>query len=191
MAIKPLHIYVAVGLLLLALAGHAYLTTVRNTAQAEQAERDVKEQIAGLRGELKDALDQIAKDRSEAKTPQQIAQRLPRYIDLPAPIYAPVPVTAPPGLPDAPSAVAQAAPAGSLVIPAESVTAFWKHETQCKEDQLSLAECQKEIPLLTKRAEIAEKAMKGGGFWKRAKANSKWFILGAAAGAATGAILKH
>lgn len=174
---------VAVAILIIAAA--AYVSSAKEVARAEQVKNDVQKQIADLRGDLKDTLAAIAKDREQAKTPQQIVQALPKYVELPKPIYiqppSTIPSSGPTGLPEAP--VPQQ---GSLVVPPESISAFWAHETACKEDGIKLAECQKEVPLLEQRAAAAEKAMKGGSFWHKAGECGLRILVPAAIGGAFG-----
>ncbi len=193
---SPKHIYIAVGAVVLALAGHAYVSSRGNTIRAQQVRDDVAQQITGLRTDLSTELAKIKADKKQVKTSAQIVQRLPQYIPLPKPIFLQPPETVPTHpthsvlaglLPDAPSA----SQGSALVIPAESVTAFWEHETSCKEDALKLGECRQELPLIKKRAVAAEKAMKGGGFWTRLKANSKWLVFGAASGVAAACATGH
>lgn len=193
--ITPRHLFIAVAVLVLALAGHAYISTVAGTAKAEQVKADVTQQISTLRNDLAGELTKIKADRAQAKTPQQIVQRLPQYITLPKPIIVqgpqPVAVAGETHLPDAPTPQTAGANQGGLLIPAESVSSFWTHETQCQEDSLNLAECKKELPLLTQRAQAAETAMKGGSFWKRTKANAKWLVVGGLVGAGAVAVVRR
>lgn len=188
MTLSPKHLYVLIGIVALSivigLVGSAYISSRDDATRQQQVKSDVKEQMDAMRAELKDALDAIKHDREQVRTPQQVVERLPQYVELPKPIYLQPAVTQTSGmpnvLPDAPSA-------GALIIPKESVQAFWEHEATCKEDSLKLAECNKELPLITKRAEFAEKAMKGGGFFTQVKRNAKWFVIGGTIGA--GAVL--
>jgi hypothetical protein len=192
MSIK--HIYIAVGILAVALIGgmalHAYISSERDTAKAEQVKADVQKQIADLRGDLEDTLEAIKKDREQAKTPAQIAQAVPRY----TPDIRPI-LVIPNGVPTQPSSVPVVtladAPStlkpGSLVIAASDVPAYWQSVTDCAVDKATLLSCQKEVPLLTKRAEAAETAMKGGSRWNKFKAAGKYIGIGAIIGG--GAVL--
>lgn len=176
----------------------AYVAMKENVARADQVKQDVQDQIKTLQTELNKSLLQIQQDKRQVQTPQQIVVKIPEYIpNLPVqPILSDHSADTnkmvdgkdgKPSLPDAPSATKE----GGIYFPAADVKPLFDHLVDCKANELKLGECQAEIPLLTKRAEAAEKAMKGGGFFKRLKSNGKWFLLGAAAGGATAAILKH
>lgn len=178
----------------------AYVAMKENVARADQVKQDVQDQIKTLQTELNKSLSQVAQDKKQIQTPQQIVVKIPEYIpNLPvAPTVLPSLSSGPTSpsneasspskpLPEAPSATKE----GGIYFPAADVKPLFDHLADCKANELKLGECQKEIPLLTKRAETAERAMKGGGFWKRFKANGKWFFIGAAAGGATAAILRH
>lgn len=176
---------------------HAYVSRATDLAKADQIKQDVQQQIGDLQKSLAASLAAIAKDKAEAKTPQQIAAMVPKYTPEVHPVVivpggAPLqsseaqsPAVAPQiALPDAPSAIQ----AGSLVIPADQVPAYWRSVTACAEDRARLAACGKELPLATRRAESAEQALKGGSIWTRFKRNAKWFAIGAAAGVVAGAV---
>lgn len=87
---------------------------------------------------------------------------------------------------------------GDLLTPAADVPTLLQKLADGKKCGADLTACQSDLQdtdqqkqLLAQRAEAAEKAMKGGGFWARVQRNARWFALGGAAGA--GAILatKH
>lgn len=203
--------FLAAGIIAVLIVGGitlgAYVAMKENVARADQVKQDVQDQIKTLQTELNKSLAQIAQDKKQVKTPQEIVRMIPRYVTLPslprlgdsptdigqrdgqnAPMVsgANAPDKQPSqALPDAPSA------SQGLYFPPEDVKPLFDHLADCKANELKLGECQAEIPLLTKRAEAAEKAMKGGGFWHKLKSNGKWFFIGAAAGGATAAILKH
>ncbi len=188
----PKHIYFGIALFAVILFGNSYFQSVRDTSKAEQVRADVKLQIDGIHSELKDEIAAIHKERDTVKTPTQVAQAIPKYQQGVNPIVI-VPGGVPTNLstvggnipsvslPDAPSAIQ-----GGLIIPRDEVPNYWKSVTQCAEDKLNLDACNKTVPLLTQRAEAAEKAMKGGGFFTRVKRNAKWTGIGIAIGAAGG-----
>lgn len=189
---KPIHLYAAVAVLVLALAGHAYLGMRIGAAQQDQFRKDVQEQVKQIRAELNDKLAEIAKDKKQVKTPKQVAERLHDYVPLPKPpVYVP-PTPDTEVLPDAPSAVWQnGGEDGGIFLPGEDVKPLFDKLADCKANDLKLEACQRELPLQIERAERAEKVMKGGGFWSRFKAGAKWVVIGAAGGAVTTLILKH
>lgn len=182
-------IYLLVGLLVNAMVFHALWTTKGNVDKADQVKVDVQKEIQQGQADLAAKLDALEKAR-QITQPAQIVQQLPQIVPLPQPIYMqapqPAPATAVPNaLPDAPKPQTD----GSLIIPKDSVQAFWQHEVDCKADSLKLDECQKSVPLLKNQIVADEKAMKGGSFWSRLKGNAKWFAVGGAIGAGAVAVV--
>lgn len=187
MTISRKEFYIALVVLLLVVIGlAAYMRSHDEVTRAEQVKSDVQKQIADLRSDLKDTLVAIQKDKEQVKTPAQIVQAVPRYTPDVRPI-----LVIPNGVPTQPSSVPTVSLAdapstikpGSLVIASSDVPAYWNSVTKCAEDSAKLAACDKQVPLLTQRAEAAEKAMHGGGFWNRLKSNGKWLAIGGALGA--------
>lgn len=183
------HIYIGVAILAVAIIGgmvlHAYIGSVVGGATQQQLKSDVSQRIDAMQAELKDALDAISKQKQDVKTPQEVVRYIPQYVNLPSP---PIIQQGQGGenskpseqhsLPDAPSS------AQGVYFPPEDVKPLFDKLADGKACELKLGECQKEIPLLEQRASAAEKAMKGGGFWRRLKSNSKWFVIGGITGAA-------
>jgi hypothetical protein len=184
---------VAVGIIVLAIVGGvgglalaAYITTARSVATADTVKADTQAEIGRLKQTLAEALAKIQADKRDVQTPQQIVVKIPEYLPgLPvAPQVTHVPsVQGDQGahpLPDAPSALST----GGIYFPPADVKPLFDHLADCKADQAKLAECKAEVPLLEKRAETAERAMKGGGFWSRLKHDAKTIVItGAVAGA--------
>jgi hypothetical protein len=182
-------LYILAAVLALLLFGNSYLSSLRDSAKQEQLRADVKQQTDAINTKLEKTLSDIQRDKQTVKTSPQIAQAIPRYVEGVHPIVI-VPGGVPTNtstvgsnipsisLPDAPSAIS----AGSLVIPSEQVPAYWKSVTTCAENSANLIACQGELPLQVKRAESAEKAMKGGSFWSKAKRSAIYLGIGAAAG---------
>jgi hypothetical protein len=180
---KDLYIIAAVFALLF--FGNSYLSTLRDSAKQDQLKQDVKAQVETLKSDLASKLDAITKDKEQVKTPAQIAVTVPKYTPEVHPILViPGGVPTEPSnvptvsLPDAPSAIQS----GSLIIPRDEVPAYWKSVTSCAENSANLIACEGELPLQTKRAESAEKALKGGSFWSKVKRSAVYLGIGAAAG---------
>lgn len=182
-------LYIGLALFALILFGNSYISSIRDGAKQEQLKADVKSQIDGLNKTLDERLAAIRKDEQTVKTPAQVAQAVPRYQEGVHPILvipggvqtseAHVPDNvATVSLQDAPSAIQS----GSLVIPKDEVPAYWKSLIACAENSARLGACEQALPLQTKRAESAEKAMRGGSFWSRTKTKLIWLGIGAGAG---------
>lgn len=197
---KGLTLKVAGGAVLLvaaALVASSLLASRDAEAELRATIAAQKDVIAKLDAEMQardqQAANQVNQLRAMAQkvtTPTLAVQALPQVVDLPVAIYLRAPLfTSPagdaeptaPALPDAPSAA---------VIPAESVVPLYQRLAKCAEDDVLLAACQAgradleaKVEALETERDAAVKAARGGGFWKRLKANGKWFLLGAGAGA--------
>lgn len=174
-------------ILFLAIVAHAYLGTRDSGVSHAQLVKDIADVMKQIDDRTQSRLDKIEQDRKNVTTPQQIVQAIPRYTPDVRPILvipngvatqpSNVPVMA---LSDAPSSVK----AGDFIIPKEQVPAYWTSVTKCAEDSAKRDQCEQKLPLETKRANDAEKAMNGGGFFHRLKAGAKHSLCGAGAGSA-------
>jgi hypothetical protein len=193
----------AIILLVLAIIGHAYIASGKDVASAEAIKQLVAEQAKELRAERDAALAVIERDKRETVTPQQIVVKIPEYV--PGLPEAPQLRTVEPSnvrsssgtenkedskpfeatsnniskLPNAPSSY-------GLYFPPADVKPLFDRLADCKGCEVKLDTAMKENKLLLARAESAEKAMRGGGFWSRLKSNAKWLGIGLATGAAAG-----
>lgn len=162
----------------------AELTATVKAQEAVMKQRD--QETAALVKQFSDLI-------ASVKTPAQAVQSFPKVVELPKPIYIQPPVTqasnVPGSLPDAPSAAQP--PSGSAVIPPESVVPLFQSLAKCKQDEANLDNCQKDREMYKEQRDQAMTVAKGGGFWRRAWHNSKWFLSGAAAGAITYAVAHH
>lgn len=194
------HVAWICGAILGAMFLHAWAQSYFGSAQQEQLRKDVQSQVETLKQDLAKNLAQIAADKKEAKTPEQIVRIIPQYVSLPSPVKIDagpgaaegsslkadrMDAPSPANLPDSPSA-----PRG-LYFPPEDVKPLFDKLADCKANELKLNTCQQEVKLQTDRAEHAETVAKGGSFFHRLKSNAKWFVIGAGAGAAALAISKH
>jgi hypothetical protein len=182
-------LYIGLSLFALILFGNSYISAMRDGAKQEQFKADVKSQVEAIGKTLDEKISAIRKDEQTVKTPAQIAVTVPKYQEGVHPILV-IPGGVPTSeahlpdgvptvsLPDAPSAIQS----GSLVIPRDEVPAYWKSVTACAENSANLIACQGELPLQVKRAESAEKAMRGGSFWSRTRTKLIWLGVGAGVG---------
>ena len=193
----------AAGFLLVALALGSYLgaredrirmqatldaqkTLFRNAAEERQrhAQEDAARDAAAQK--QLDAMQQFI--QRNVQTAQQIARWAPQQAQLPQPIN----VNIPPATPQNPK------PAAVATIPQADLPAIRDAIEGCKECRLKLAAAEQDLAsekeqlrlageqlsAVERERDAALKAAKGGGFWRRARRAAKWFLIGAAAGAA-------
>jgi hypothetical protein len=171
-------------------------------ATASQHDRDIL---------LNQSLAQIAAQKQAAVTPAQILKALPNLISLPAPIalqsqpQPPAPGTT--GVPTANSdrpadksarsaflpdnLTPKSAKPGDTILPAADLKPLYDFALDCKACQAKLQATQSDLQdektktlALTRERDAAIRAAKGGSALRRIARAAKWFVLGAAAGAA-------
>src|SRR6266700_3085937 len=142
------------------------------TADARQHDRDAQ---------LAQTLAALAAEKRTIVTPAQIVRELPSQISLPAPIVR----QSTPALPDSPT------PKTNAVIPAEDLKPLYDFALDCKACQAKLSATQgdltderKKTAALTHERDDALRIARGGSAWRRIGRAAKWFLIGAAAGAA-------
>ena len=143
-----------------------------SAADARQHDRDAQ---------LAQTLASLAAEKRTIVTPAQIVRELPSQISLPSPIV----LQSPPASPNSPS------PQTNAVIPAEDLKPLYDFTIDCKACQSKLAASQgdladerKKTAALTHERDDALRIARGGSAWRRIGRAAKWFLIGAAAGAA-------
>ena len=155
---------------------------------AQERQRHVQEDAARDTAAQKqlDAMQQLL--QRNVQTPQQIARWAPQQVQVPQPIN----VNIPPATPQNPS------PDAVATIPQVDLPAIREAIAGCKECKLKLETAQQDLAsqkeqlrlageqlsAVERERDAALKAAKGGGFWQRTGRAAKWFLIGAAAGAA-------
>ena len=155
---------------------------------AEERQRHAQEDAARDAAAQKqlDAMRQFL--QQNAQTAQQIARWAPLQAQLPQPIN----VNLPPATQQNPK------PDAVATIPQADLPAIRDAIEGCKECRLKLAAAEQDLAsekeqlrlageqlsAVERERDAALKAAKGGGFWRRARRAAKWFLIGAAAGAA-------
>jgi len=141
-------------------------------ADARQHDRD---------NQLAQTLATLAAEKRTIVTPAQIVRELPSQISLPSPIV----------LQSAPASPNSPAPQTTAVIPAEDLKPLYDFTIDCKACQAKLAATQddltderKKTTALTHERDDALRIARGGSAWRRIGRAAKWFLIGAAAGAA-------
>ncbi|MGH9712217.1 MAG: hypothetical protein ACRD5M_02850 [Candidatus Acidiferrales bacterium] len=207
-------VILAVALLVAALAIHAWLAAHDDQLRLQATLASQKQLLDAADARERDrtatlntTLAQIDALKRSTQTPAQILSELPKYISLPQPItLAPaasnpaattgtaqqrgtdasaksgaVASPAPENLPDAP--VAQ--------VPTADLKPLYDFVQDCRACQAQLAAAKLDaaddatkISALARERDAAVTAARGGGFWLRLRRNTRWFVIGAAAGAA-------
>ena len=158
-------------------------------ADSRQRERD---------SQLAQTLSAIATQKRTIITPTQILRDLPREIPLPAPIVLQSTTPANSSTPQThsgpnPSSSALPASDGKLtqaIIPAEDLKPLYDFALDCKACQARLIASQSDLSderaktaALTRERDDALRIARGGTAWRRIARATKWFAIGAAAGA--------
>jgi type II secretory pathway pseudopilin PulG len=106
-------------------------------------------------------------------------------------------------LPTAPQPTVPCDPANAtsncvVQMPSADLKPLYDFTQNCRECQLRLAAAQQDhsddltkLDSLTRERDAAITAAKGGTFWRRLRRNALWFVIGAAAGAASAHIAAH
>jgi hypothetical protein len=143
-----------------------------SAADARQHDRDAQ---------LAQTLASLAAEKRTIVTPKQIVRELPSQIPLPSPIV----------LQSAPAASNSSSPQTNAVIPAEDLKPLYDFTIDCKACQAKLAAAQGDLAderkkgtALTRERDDALRIARGGSAWRRIGRAAKWFLIGAAAGAA-------
>jgi len=170
----------------------AWRTAHRNSAQltatlaAQNALiRQAAAQEQQRNTQLSAALNSIATEKKRVQTPQQAVEAIPSVLPpLPLPVKVSLPDITPLTKPDDES------PA-SISIPQSDLKPLYDSLQDCRASALErdatkqdLADEQAKVAALTRERDAAIAAAHGGSFWLRLKQATKWFMVGAVAGAA-------
>jgi len=123
----------------------------------------------------------IAQAKRRVNTPVQAAAEIPQLLPpLPEPLLLEIP---PPTLelPDPPAAAS---------VPQADLKPIYDYLQDCRACQASLTVAHEnlvdehaKLAALIAERDAALRAARGGGFWSRLRRSTKWFVIGAAAGA--------
>lgn len=174
-------------------------------ATAQQSLTQATDRQQSRDTDLLRTLDDLAAQKRQIQTPQQILQALPQQIQLPQPItLAPpqVPITTSPQV-ATPSATSTDSPKDTIsksqkpsapepqavVIPSADLKPLYDFALDCKACQAKLTASQADLAdeksktaTLTKERDAAVRTAKGGSTLQRAARAAKWLLIGAAAG---------
>jgi hypothetical protein len=160
---------------------HAAFTAGNNVIK--QASQREEQRDAGLAKNVT----QLARAALDAQTPAAIAARLPgAFLRLPRPISISF---APPTLDRSDHAAQPEAPV-IMTVPQPDLRPLLDQLDACRACAERLAVAQQDlqdertkVSALTAERNAAAQAARGGGFWKRFRLGTKWFLIGGAAGA--------
>jgi hypothetical protein len=190
---RTLHIVATAITLIAALfLADAWHTSRKNSAQlaATLASQNALIEQAAAReqqrnAQLTAALGSISVEKRRVQTPQQAVDAIPSVLPpLPLPIKILLP-----DLTQSPKQ-SEAAPA-SISIPQSDLKPLYDSLQDCRACALErdatkkdLADEQARVAALTRERDTAIAVVRGGNFWSQLKHAAKWFVIGAAAGAA-------
>jgi hypothetical protein len=144
-------------------------------ADARQHDRDTQ---------LQKTLATLSTEKRKVVTPAQILRNLPSVLPLPTPIT----LQAPPAIESSPNNPKPNQP--GAIIPAQDLKPLYDFSLDCQACQAKLAAAQsdltderKKTAALTHERDDALRIAKGGSAWRRIARATKWFLIGAAAGA--------
>jgi hypothetical protein len=174
-------------------------------ASAKQSMAQVDDRQHTRDSQLLQTLATLAADKRTVTTPTQIIRELPQQLGLPVPITlqpatpnspdtrpnAPEPKTNPVSQPGSTAVNPSEGNAQSqAVIPAADLKSLYDIALDCKACQAELTAAQGDLidektknAALAKERDEAIRAAKGGSLLRRIAKATKWFVLGAAAGA--------
>ena len=190
---RALHILATISTLIaLLLVADAWRTARRSSAQLAATlvsqnalidQASTREQQRNT--QLTAALASIAAQKRRVQTPRQAVEAIPSVLP---PLPLPVKIL----LPDLTQSPKQgdAAPA-TISVPQSDLKPLYDSLQNCRACALerdatmkNLADEQARVAALTRERDAAVAAAHGGSFWSRLKHATKWFVIGAAAGAA-------
>jgi hypothetical protein len=171
-------------------------------ATAQQSLTQATDRQQSRDTDLLRTLADLAAQKRQVQTPQQILQALPQQIPLPQPITLTPPApqsTATDQVSSArdgntasapkPGPVKPAAPEPQAVIPSADLKPLYDFALDCKACQSKLTAAQADLAdektkttTLTKERDAAVRTAKGGSTLQRAVRAAKWLLIGAAAG---------
>jgi len=179
----------ATGLPVLAIVAARSWLAARDAAVHLAATLEAQEQLleqANQRQRQRDAalsttLAGIAQAKRRVNTPVQAAAEIPQLLP---PLPEPVLLEIPPPTPELPE------PPAAATVPQADLKPIYDYLQDCRACQASLTVArenmvdeQAKLVALSAERDAALRAARGGGFWSRLRRGTKWFVIGAAAGA--------
>jgi len=179
----------AIALLAMGILAVRSWLAARDAAVHLAATLEAQEQILAQANErqrqrdavLSTTLAGIAQAKRRVNTPAQAAAEIPQLLP---PLPAPLLLEIPPPTPELPE------PPAAATVPQADLKPIYDYLQDCRACQASLTvtrdnlvDERAKLAALTAERDAAIRAARGGGFWSRLRRNTKWFVIGAAAGA--------
>ncbi len=164
------------------LAAHDAAVHLAATVEVqEQVRAQASERQRQRNAELTTTLAGIAQAKRRVNTPAKAAAEIPQLLP---PLPEPLVLEIPPPTPEQPE------PAAAAIVPQADLKPIYDYLQDCRACQASLTVTRDDLVderaklvALTAERDAAIRAARGGGFWSRLRRNTKWFVIGAAAGA--------
>lgn len=154
-------------------------------ARSDLAQVQARE--AARRDALQQQIAQLEKNKASVKRPDKVLKALPSLLPLPEPLV----VEQNPGLPPQSGSLSNAeSPVPKVSLPTQDLKPLYDFAVDCKECQARLAAAQASLQdeqaktaTVSRELAAALRVAKGGSPLTRVARATKWFVLGAAAGA--------
>jgi len=189
---------VGIALTLAASAAVAWRAVRRERAELQQklsaAEKELKEAEArqeSRRAELDAALAKLEFKKRAVQTPRQVVQSLSTVLPLPEPVALQDEAAAPEQQERAGKGAALGTLEPKVTLPTADLKPLYDFAVGCQECQTRLQAAEADLKdeqaktaVLGRERDTALRAARGGSALKRLARAAKWFVIGAAAGAA-------
>jgi len=164
------------------LAAHDAEVQLKATLQAQnQIMAQADERQRQRDASLSTTLAAITQAKRRVNTPARAAAEIPQLLP---PLPEPLQLEIPPPTPELPEPPAEA------IVPQVDLKPIYDYLQDCRACQASLTVARDDltderakVAAVTSQRDAAVRAARGGGVWSRLRRNTKWFIIGAAAGA--------
>ena len=160
-------------------------------ANAQEQLRSADAREEARKTQLQQQLAQLARQQKTVQSPEQVLQALPAVLPLPEPLTVDAdPVGSAPGA-SARTGSVPGSPAAKVQLPTEDLKPLYDFAVACKACQDQLAAAQADLKdekaktqTLGRERDDALRVAHGGSVLQRVARAAKWFVIGAAAGAA-------
>ncbi|HTZ74700.1 MAG TPA: hypothetical protein VMB47_12320 [Candidatus Aquilonibacter sp.] len=202
---------IGLGIALFALTIDSWVSARRDERQLRAALADQQKTISGATARearrdetVKALVGDIANLKKKIRTPAQVIQQMPKYLQLPqpitmsnsAPISTPEPKSVTPEIdrPRGQNETETSSPlsGSSAKIPTADLKPLFDFVQDCRACQAEIAAAHRDavdegtkLMAMTHERDLAIKAAKGGSTWRRFRRNLGWFAAGIAVGFAT------
>ena len=156
---------------------------------AEQALTEANARQASRDAELQQRVAQLEEKKVAVQKPAEVLNALPEVLSLPKPLVMEQPAPGAASSSNSPVGVDRLNP--KVILPAEDLKPLYDAAVECQECQVKLAAVAADLKdeksktvTLSRERDDALRVAKGGSVLRRVARAAKWFVIGAAAGAA-------